>query len=152
MLTWSEFKEAAPGLATEGERLLRRGEIDEALLATVRGDGLPSIHPIYVRVVGDGLYAFVLRSAKRTDLEQDGRFALHTHQDPGAPSEFSVRGRARSVEAGAVRDLVAATWWFEVDDSYHLFEFTIEAAVLGVRADADEWPPRYTSWRAPAAT
>jgi len=40
------------------------------------------------------------------------------------------------------------SWFFEVDDSYELFEFDIEAAILGLRDDADEWPPRYQSWAA----
>ena len=62
---------------------------------TVRGAELPRVHPINVGVVDGGLYAFLLPSPKRTDLERDGRFALHTHQDPAAPDEFSIRGRAQ---------------------------------------------------------
>jgi hypothetical protein len=57
-----------------------------------------------------------------------------------------LRGRARLVEDPAERATVAAGWAFEVDDAYILFEFSIEAALLGARATADEWPPRYTSW------
>lgn len=145
-MTWAEFKLAAPELASAGERLFRRGNDDEALLATVRGLEQPRIHPIAIGFVGDGLYAFILPSPKRIDLEQDGRFALHAHQDPAAPSEFSVRGHARRVSAPDVRDLVASAWSFEVDDTYHLFEFDIEAALLGVRNGPEEWPPRYVSW------
>ena len=148
MATWAEFAEAAPDLAAEGARLLHRGDIEEGLLATVRGDDLPRIHPIWIRVVDGVFYAFILKSAKRTDLERDGRYALHSHQDPAKPSEFSVRGRAGLVAAGPVYDRVASEWYFEVDDSYRLFEFDIEAAILGVRGDPDEWPPRYTSWKA----
>jgi hypothetical protein len=33
-----------------------------------------------------------------------------------------------------------------VDESYTLFEFSIETALLGARATADDWPPRYASW------
>ena len=151
MTTWADFEAAAPDLAGEGARLFHRGDIDEALLATVRGDDLPRIHPIWIRVVDGALYAFILKSAKRADLEEDGRFALHSHQDAAVPSEFSVRGRARLVEAQDVRDRVASEWYFEVDESYRLFAFDIEAAVLGLRNDADEWPPRYASWNAAAA-
>ena len=61
-----------------------------------------------------------------------------------------MRGRARLIEAGAVHDRVAAEWYFEIDDTYHLFEFGIETALLGVRDGPDEWPPRYTSWTSPA--
>ena len=46
------------------------------------------------------------------------------------------------------RERVAAGWAFEVDDSYTLFEFSIEHALLGARPTADDWPPIYTSWRA----
>ncbi len=147
MATWAEFAAAAPDLAAGGARLLHRGEIDEGFLATVRGDDPPRIHPIWIRVVDGVLYAFILKSAKRTDLEQDGRYALHSHRDPAAPSEFSVRGRAAPVAAGAVYDRVASGWYFEVDETYRLLEFDIEAAVLGVRGGPDEWPPRYTSWK-----
>jgi len=148
MVTWAAFKTANPDLAGAGERLFRRGDQDEALLATVRADAAPRIHPISIGIVSGGLYAFILRSPKRVDLEEDGRFALHSHQDPAAPSEFSVRGRARLIEAEDVRREVASGWSFDVDESYHLFEFEIEAALLGSRSGPDAWPPIYSSWAA----
>ncbi len=148
MATWSELAAAAPAIAAEGERLLRwRGEIDEALLATVRDDAPPRIHPVYVMLVDERLYTFIGRSAKRTDLEQDGRYALHAHQDPSAPNEFEVRGRASVVPPGAVHDEVAAGWYFPTGDEYELFELDIESAVLGERASQDDWPPVYATWR-----
>ena len=148
MPSWAEFEAATPTLASAGRRLLYRTETGEALLATVRGEEPPRIHPIWVKVVDGGLYAFVLKSAKRVDLERDGRYALHTHIDPASPSEFSVRGRASLIETAATIDSVGRQWYFEVDDAYELFEFSIESAILGVRNDADEWPPRYSSWSA----
>lgn len=69
--------------------------------------------------------------------------------DPAAPHEFLVRGRARLVDDDAIRSAVASGWFFTVDDSYPLFELLVERAVLGERATADDWPPRYTSWVAP---
>ncbi len=147
MLDWARFAVAAPEIEAEGQRLIYARGDGEALLATVRGDDLPRIHPVNVAIVRDGLYAFVIeRSAKRRDLGSDGRFALHTHQDPEAPSEVMLRGRARLVDDPSERARVTAGWAFEVDDSYTLFEFLIESALLGVRASADEWPPRYRSW------
>lgn len=148
MPNWAEFEAATPTLASAGLRLLYRTETGEALLATVRGEAPPRIHPIWVKVVDGGLYAFILKSAKRVDLERDGRFALHTHIDPASPSEFSVRGRASLIETAATIDSVGRQWYFEVDDAYELFEFSIESAILGFRNDADEWPPRYSSWSA----
>jgi hypothetical protein len=146
MTTWAQFAASAPELADRGQRLLYRTGHGEALLATVRDDDPPRIHPISVGIVRDGLYAFILKSPKRTDLERDGRYALHSHHDPAAPNEFSVRGRARLVTAQGTRSVVAADWYFDADESYALFEFDIESALLGRRDSPDEWPPRYTSW------
>jgi hypothetical protein len=148
MTTWAEFATVAPRLAAEGRRLIYQRGDGEALLATVREGEPPRIHPVNVAIVGSGLYAFILGSPKRRDLERDGRYALHTHQDPAAPSEFQVRGRSRRVDDPAERAAVASGWAFDVDDSYALFEFLVESALLGERESPDAWPPRYTSWAA----
>ena len=148
---WAAFVAAAPDLAADGRILLRRGGGDEGLLATVRGDAPPRIHPVSVGIVDGRLYVFVLPSAKLKDLEEDGRFALHAHQEPDAPSEFSIRGRALAVEDDAVRVATAAAWPFEVDETYRLFELRLEHAVIGRRPTADDWPPVYSTWAAPAS-
>ena len=148
MSTWADLEAGAPDLAATGLRLIRARGDGEALLATVRGDGPPRLHPVNVDVVDGRLYVFVGRSPKRTDLETDGRFALHTHVDPAEPDEFSVRGRARLVTDSGLRDAVAVSWAFNPDDTYALFELDIVSALVGKRGP-DEWPPRYTSWRAP---
>jgi len=145
MVSWGELEAASPSIARGGRRLLHARGDGEALLATVRGENPPRIHPINVGIVDGQLVAFLLASAKRDDLERDGRYALHTHQDPAAPDELSCRGRARLVTDPVARAAAAAAWPFEVDDTYHLFAFDIEAAILGLRA-ADEWPPRYERW------
>ena len=121
------------GSCGAGIRHLDR-EQGAALLATVRGaESPPRIHPVTVGVVDGGLYVFLLDSAKRRDLEEDGRFALHAPQDKAAPDEFSVRGRARLVPPGELRERVASGWFFEVDDTYWLFELQIQTAILGER-------------------
>jgi hypothetical protein len=145
VVRWSEFEIEAPELAAEGRRLLYARGDGEALLVTVRGDDLPRVHPVNVGVVDGGLYVFLLKSAKRTDLEQDGRYALHTHQDSAAPDEFSVRGRGAAVRDQDVRARVADAWPFDVDDTYLLVELSVEHAILGLRGAA-EWPPRYRRW------
>jgi hypothetical protein len=149
MVTWADLNAAAPDIAAVGRSLIYRGDAGEALLATVRGDEPPRIHPINVEIVDDRLYAFIGKSPKQRDLRTDGRYALQTHQDPGVPREFMVRGRASLVDAADIRSAVAAQWSFEPDDTYDLFELSIESALLGLRDDPDEWPPRYTSWSAP---
>ena len=151
MVAWADFASAAPELAAKGRRLFERRGDGEALLATVRDDLPPRILPINVAIVDGRLLAFVIvGSAKVADLAGDGRYALHAHQDPTAPHEFQVRGRAREVTDPTARAAVASAWSFEVDDGYRLFEFGIEHAVFGERASADDWPPVYTSWRAKA--
>jgi hypothetical protein len=150
METWDGFAGAAPDIASEGRRLLDAAGDAKVLLATVRGDDLPRLHPITVAIVDGRLYAFIIaRSPKKLDLERDGRYALHTHLDPAAPIEFALRGRARLVDAPDERKRVASGWAFTVDDDYTLFEFQIDHAVLGARATADDWPPVYTSWNVP---
>ena len=69
------------------------------------------------------------------------------HQDQAAPDEFSVRGRARLVPPGELRERVSTGWFFEVDETYWLFELRLQSAILGERG-ADEWPPRYRRWTA----
>jgi hypothetical protein len=138
-------------MAAAGRRLFYRTTTGEALLATVRGDALPRIHPIYVAILEGRLIAFLLRSPKATDLAADGRFALHAHQEPEAPHEFVVRGRAEPIDDQAAQRAMAGAWYFDIDDGYRLFEFGIEHAILGERASADDWPPRYTSWRSDGA-
>ena len=75
---------------------------------------------------------------------------MHSHVDLAAPDEVSIRGRATLVTDPARRAAAIAVWPFEADDDYALFEFAIDSCVLG-RRGADEWPPRYTTWRATPA-
>jgi hypothetical protein len=144
MTTWGEFAAAAPELAQKGRRLLYRTGAGEALIATVRDDEPPRIHPIAIAIVGEGLFCFILPSPKLRDLREDGRFALHAYPDAERPHEFQLRGRVRLVDA-ATRATLAPDWSFSVG-SAPAFEFLIEDAVLGERDDRDEWPPRYMSW------
>jgi len=148
MTTWDEFAAAAPELAANGRRQLERTGSGNGLLATIRGDAPPRIHPISVAILDGRLLSFlIVGSAKTADLAADGRYALHAHQDPAEPHEFLVRGRARGVSDQSLRTAVAAGWSFAVDDGYRLFEFSIDNAVFGERGDPNSWPPVYASWR-----
>ncbi len=98
-------------------------------------------------MVDGHLYTFVqAKSAKREDLDEDGRYALHAHMDANVPHEFMVRGRAREVTDEATRSAVAVNWFFNAKD-YPLYELLVEHALLGERPTADDWPPVYSSWR-----
>jgi hypothetical protein len=55
------------------------------------------------------------------------------------------------VAPGSLRDRAAAGWFFEVDETYWLFELRVQGAILGERG-ASEWPPRYTRWSASGAS
>ena len=145
-MTWARLAASAPDLAAEAHRLIFRSGQGSVLLATVRDDEPPRIHPISVEIVDGRLLAFIiLASPKCRALETDGRFAMHSHLDLAAPDEVSVRGRATLVMDRAMRAAAIAVWPFEADDDYALFDFAVETCVVGLRG-ADEWPPRYTSW------
>ena len=148
MATWSEFETSAPDMAERGRALLFRTGSGEGFLTTVRGDNLPRTHPVNIGIVDGRLMTFVQRgSAKARDLESDGRYALHAHQDPAVPHEFLVRGRANVVADPGSRARAAGSWPFTATDDYALFELDIEHALFGERGDPDQWPPRYASWR-----
>jgi hypothetical protein len=146
--SWADLEAAAPELAREGRRLLYRHGDAKALLATVRGDDPPRVHPITLGIVDGEVVAFILRSAKLTDLVEDGRYALHAYVDPAAPSELMLRGRATEVTDAARRAAAARDWPFTADDSYRLFAFGIETALYGRRDAPNAWPPVYTRWSA----
>jgi hypothetical protein len=149
MHSWGAFAEAAPDLAGTARLLLERSGTGEGLLATVRGDAPPRIHPVNVGVVDGHLLTYAIAgSAKDRDLGADGRFALHAHQDPAVPHELLIRGHATPVTDPQLAAAAAAGWAFTVDDGYRLFELHPEHVLLGERPDADAWPPAYRSWRA----
>ncbi len=64
MTSWAEFAAAAPDIEAEGRRLIYARGDGEALLATVRGDDLPRIHPVNVAIVDDRLYVFVIAGSR----------------------------------------------------------------------------------------
>ena len=146
--SWAAFAAAEPDLAATARRLFRRGSLDEGLLATVRGDALPRINPVIVGFVGDRLVTVALdKSAKLRELRDDGRFALHAHQDPAVPNEVVIRGRALEL-TGDERAEAIAGWAFDVAEADGVFDLRPAQVTLGERADADAWPPVYQSWRA----
>lgn len=148
MNDWSAFATAEPEMARIGLDVLEQRGDGEGLLATIGSNGTPRIHPLNVGVRDGRLLVFVQGgSAKARDLEGNPHYALHGHLDPDHPREFMVRGQALLVTDADVRRAAADTWYFTVDDGYPLYELRIEHALLGEREDADEWPPRYRSWR-----
>jgi hypothetical protein len=147
MARWGEFASGSPELAEKGRKLLYQTGGGEAMLATVSGGAAPPrIHPIAVGIVEGGLYAFILPSPKLTDLEDDGRYALHAYPDPAVPHELQIRGRVRRVD-DQTRNALAKAWSFDVGSAW-AYEFLIEDVLVGERDSRNDWPPRYSSWSA----
>jgi hypothetical protein len=151
MATWADLADADADLAAAGARLLVRGPANEGMLATVLADETPRINPVNVAVIDGRLLTFVGSSSpKSAALAADGRFALHAHVDPVVPEEFVLRGRAHRVDDPGTLAAAVTAWPFDAASGYDLFELSIEHALLGQRSSADDWPPRYRSWRAPS--
>jgi hypothetical protein len=146
--TWAELEAAEPDLVATARRMLSPDHDARAMLATVRGGLPPRMHPISVGIVDGQLLAFILPSAKLTDLESDGRYALHAQYDPRTPNELMLRGRAHELTDSSVRAAAIAGWPFTPDDGYRLFAFDIESVLLGRRDSPDDWPPAYQRWSA----
>lgn len=149
MATWNDFEADAPELAELGRSVLYRSGEGLALLATVRGRDLPPrIHPINVEIVDGRLLTFIHDdSAKGRDMTEDGRFAVHAHQDPAVPHEFQARGRARLLTEPADRERAGSAWPFSTNETYLLFELELSHVLVGERPTADDWPPVYRSWK-----
>ena len=148
MESWQTFESADPAMAEKGRALLYQRGDGAGFLTTVAANGIPRIHYLNVGVVDGHLYVFVQgHSAKARDLESNRNYALHANLDAAKPDEFMVRGQALPVTDAAQRAPIAADWFFTVAESYPLYELLIEHALLGERDSADDWPPRYRSWR-----
>jgi hypothetical protein len=134
--SWADFEEAAPELAALGrERIERFGFV---FLGTVRKDGGPRVNPVEAHFVDRDLaHALMKDSVKALDLLRDPRAYLHTpilDAALGAPGEFKLRARARSVDDQATRAAIAGaveerSGWRPPDD-WHFFTIDVESAAF----------------------
>jgi hypothetical protein len=154
MVSWSEFASLEPELAEAGRRLLVQFGPGLGYLATLRPDGGPRVHPFCPIVQGPGLYGLIGDSPKQRDLLRDGRCAIHSFPAVDRDDEFYLAARAvhRTDETLAVRvrEAMVASGASSSGDEL-LFEFRIERAMLARyknRGEPDNWPPRYTIWKA----
>jgi hypothetical protein len=157
MLTWEEFKAARPDLAEAGRDLLYQFGVGLALLATVRKDGGPRVHPMCPVISGSGLYAWIEPSGpKRFDLERDGRYAMHGYPPNTNEDAFYITGRASRVDDEDVRASVREVFWRErgkdaapVEAAGQvLFEFLIETCLLTRTTGHGDWNPQHTIFKA----
>ena len=158
MASWSEFTAAEPDLATAIRALLQQYGPGMGYLATVRADGGPRVHPVSPVITDKGLYCFLVDSAKRRDLERDGRYALHSYPPEESDDEAYVTGRAHLVTDQSVVAHLADALRASPMVDWHLFEFTIETAMLRRHGPAGalplamslRYPPITLKWRDPA--
>jgi hypothetical protein len=132
-MSWKDFEEQAPQIASRGyDRLNRR----IAYLATLKKDGSPRLHPV-TPFIGNGmLFLFTEPSSpKIRDLRRDRRYTLHcsVNRKEGEPLvEFLVEGTAEIINDADVRrqaaEQIAASP--VVTKEYVLFEYRIDHALL----------------------
>ena len=103
-MSWKDFEEQAPPIASRGyDRLNRR----IAYLATLKKDGSPRLHPV-TPFIGNGmLFMFTEPSSPQIrDLRRDRRYTLHcsVNRKEGEPLvEFLVEGTAEIINDADVR-------------------------------------------------
>ena len=152
MANWGEFAAAQPEMAKDGRDLFYRVGIGLGYLATVRKDGGPRLHPFCPVIAGDGIYGFILNhSAKKLDLERDGRYAIHSFPADEVDDEFYLAGSARLVTDKAEHNAAKLSYEAsggKTDDGETLFEFLIDRAMYAKYEPRPSWPPVYRKWKA----
>ncbi len=137
-------------MAAIGLALIERFHI--AYLATVRADGAPRVHPVSPFIIeGRLIVATPQGSPKALDQVRDGRYVLHML--PGKDDqEFRIRGRARLLEPGPLRDAVLRDGPHYVKEEDYIFEYDIEDAATAywVHVGQPGTYPVRQQWRAPA--
>ncbi len=157
MVNWRGLESARPNLATAGQDLLYQFGVGLAFLATVRADGGPRVHPMCPILHGDGLYALLVPSPKRSDLVRDGRFSMHSFPSDENEDAFYLSGAASLLEDAKPRRAVLSRYREERKDldlteaaldAQLLFEFDIETCLLTRTTGHGDPEPRHTVWHA----
>ena len=151
-VSWVEFAAADPRLAASIKALMCQYGAGMGYLATVRADGGPRVHPVAPIVSDDeGLFCFVIRSPKRSDLGRDGRYALHAFPPEESDDEAYLTGRARPVTDPSQRERLARTMRADPATDWKLYELSVETAMVVRRglSNADTSTTRHV-WRDPA--
>jgi len=130
-LSWAEFAQASPKIASFGEEKMR--EKDSLMyLATVRNNGYPRLHP-FTPFPGEGhLFAFMEpTSPKAKDLIKRGRYAIHSSvaDRMGSNGEFAISGTAGLVSDPSLRQAAFRACPYKAREDYICFEFFIESAM-----------------------
>jgi hypothetical protein len=145
-VTWAEFEEGAPDLASAAREEFDRSGM--ALVGTLRKDGSPRISNVEPVIADGELYLGMMwRSRKAVDLLRDPRLVLRNAvcTNRGDEVEVIVRGHVVEVEDEERREKylrhTEATWG---DSPFHLFAVAIETAALirygGGVQEVKVWP------------
>ena len=129
-MSWKEFEEESPELASLGFEKLNRKIV---FLALIKMDGSPRLHPVTPFIENGMLFMFTEPSSpKIRDLRRDGRYAMHCSVSREGPLiEFLVSGNAEEISDLIVRaqaESIAASP--VVIDSYVLFEFQVKCVLV----------------------
>lgn len=146
MLSWSEFAEAAPKLASFGKHRLE-GRI--AYFATIRSNGSPRLHPVTPFIANLNLIVYMEpTSPKVHDLRRDARYTMHcgVEDASGGQGEFLISGKAVEINNEKIRKEVfdqASSIGYNPQERYIVFELRIEEAMAtvyeGDEVKRDKW-------------
>jgi general stress protein 26 len=149
---WSDLEAQAPELAAAGRQLLYQFGPGLGILATIRRDGGPRLHPVCPVITHGGLWVFVVnRSPKVHDLRRDGRYALHAYPPDDRDDEFMVAGSARAVEDTALEAEILEVYLAQgtTTEEHTLFELLADRALhVAYEPRPSTAPPEYARWRA----
>jgi Pyridoxamine 5'-phosphate oxidase len=157
VVTWNEFAEEEPELASACRAMMYQYGVGLAFLATVRPDGGPRLHPMCPVIAESGLFAFLIPSPKRGDLHRDGRYAMHSFPADENEDAFSLTGTAEFVDEDGLRRALQTQFLQERElgepperfDEQELFAFRIERCLHTVTTGHGDPAPRHRIWRAP---
>ena len=143
-MSWKDLEYGSPELADFGFTRFKTGV---AYLGTIRRDGSPRVHPV-TPIIGQGhLFLFMEpTSPKGHDLHRDGRYTLHSAvSDPnGTGGEFIITGSAKFITDSSIRTLASQFASYTPEDSYILFELSVESAGSTIYIDGK---PNRLRWK-----
>ena len=145
MLTWGEFANAAPEMASFGEARLKFGVF---YLATIGPDSYPRVHP-FTPFVGSGhLFAFMYpTSPKGKDLQRNHKYAMHSlvADMNGTNGEFQIRGVASLITDPPRRKEAESACPYPMVEPNVLFEFMIGRCLTNYYEGGKPHPKHWTS-------
>jgi hypothetical protein len=158
MATWSEFSGAAPRLAARAHELLYQFGVGLGFLGTVDPTGGPRVHPLCPIICDGELYVLVVPGPKRTDLERDGRFALHSFPCPDDEDAAYLTGRALVVHDEPERRAAVERRFLDERSTIPiapeslaeqgLFRLDIERCLITTTTGHGDPAPQHQVWRA----